>query len=436
VTCRRAPEKLSIVRSADGRERRVTPPNKSRHNRGRSSLRLPIIAAIMAVVPTYGSATSTLSPYATVDYQYNSNVFLRPSDSDPLAANGVTGLSDRVAEFIVGGTEDLSLSQDHLRLTAEAKRYEYDQFEVLDRYEYNFGVGLDWHLGPIVDGTVSYLQSHYMPSLADTLATQLELDTDRTVEAKVRVAIAARWTLELDPRWHELTAPLPEFPEFQLTESSAAVALKYLGISKLVAGVRVEYADGRYSGILQATKYHQTTTSLTAEYAVNGLSSFNARLGYTRRDTNLVAPDSSDGTLGGALGSLSDLSGEVGYHRHLTAKTSVDVRVFRDVDSYIAGANPELRTGGEVGINWDIDAKFTLGLHYSQSKDSIQGDLLIAAAVNRDDRLSRSAADLTYRIRRWLEIRAYASREKRDSNVDLANYTNNIVGINLTARLQ
>jgi hypothetical protein len=396
------------------------------------------VAVALAVAgPQTLRAAALLSAYAGVDEQSNSNVFARPSDNPPFAASGISGLSDRIVHYVAGGSGEYLWSRERLTVTADAARVDYNRFTMLNHNEYRLGGKLDWHLGAILDGSLSYQRSRSMAPLADTLATQLSLDTESTTEAHMRIALTPHWRLDLAPRVHDVDTPLPLFPNFRLRETAGVVAAEYLGIDKLTAGLRYEYIDGAFHEIVAATQYHQTSIQFTAQYALKGLSALDAQLGYTRRNSELSDAGAASGTggPGGAVGTTSSVTGSLGYQRKLTGKTSAVLHVFREVDSYVAGANSEIGTGAEVKLLWDPDVKLSVALGYRMADEAIKGNLAIANIFDRRDRLRNASLDLRYRLRPWLTLRPYAAYDQRSSNLTTGNYSATRVGIELTGRI-
>lgn len=393
-----------------------------------------MLASLLAAPPLL--AVTNISPYATVGIESNSNVFQRPDNLPPFAASGNTELGDTITDYFAGVKADFGLGLDDLKLYVEGRRYDYSRFTVLNHNEYKFGGDLTWHLGPIIDGTLSYSQSRIMEPLGDTLADVLELETDKTATGTARVLITPRWRFGVQPTWHEFDSPLPQFPQFGLRENSGAAALDYLGIEKLTAGLRVTYTDGSYHQIVAATKYHQTVAELTSDYAVTGWSAFTGRLGYTTRDSSLVNPADvgAFGGAGGVVGRTNAVTGSLGVRRQLSVKTKISLEVFRAVQSYAAGANSVIGTGGDLALTWDPDVKFSVALHYRMETDSIQGALVIANSfTNRTDHPRYGVLEVKYHVTDWLTLRPYYRRDQRTSNFDEANFTSNIVGIDLTA---
>jgi Putative beta-barrel porin 2 len=383
-----------------------------------------------------GFAATVWIPFATAGAEYNSNVFSVPSGMPPFASTGNTQLGDVISYLMGGVSTNTAWGADDLQLNLQGERFQYDHFTTLSHNEYRFGGKFEWHMGPVVDGTLSYVQARSMTPPADTLSDQLEIQVDRVATAIVRFLLSPQWRFDVSPRWHDLDSPLPGYPGFGLHETFGSGTLNYLGISKLTAGVRFEYGDGTYHGIVGATQYHQGTAGLTAEYAVTGFSSFNGQVGYTKRNSSFVNP--ADATVpevgGGAAGVTSALTGTLGFHRQLSVKTSLDLRVFREVDSYVAGANSEIGTGGSVAAIWSPDVKFDFSVRYQMETESIQGDLAAFNVTDRTDHVRSAGLDVRYHILRWLTLRPYYSRDQRTSNYLLANYTMNQEGLELVAR--
>lgn len=390
-------------------------------------------------------AATFVSPFALVGIEDNSNIFMRPSGEPPFAASGITALGDTIKDYEAGFDSEFDFGPDRLTLNGDGTRDDYNRFSFLDHTDYDFGGDLDWRLGPVVDGMASYRQSRYMAPFTDTLSTQLLLDTDRIAKAKVQVRVSPLWRIDVTPGLHQIDTPLPGFPGFRLSETTGTAELDYLGFGRLTAGLEYEYDHGRYAGIVGATKYDQRDMGLTARYKVNGLSTLNASAGYTRRDTEPNPIDSVPSPPGGrtvfagyagTIGTISSVTGSLSYERQLTGKTSASLSLFRRVDSYTAGANPEIGTGGSVGVRWKADPKFTVDLHYSLAREQVQGGLVVVNVVNRSDRTQAARVDVRYEAFSWLVVRPYFGWTRATSTFVLGNYSQTIVGIDVTGRLK
>lgn len=397
---------------------------------------LLVAAARPALAVTY------FSPFATLGYQHNSNVFMRPSSMPPFAAEGITALGDSIFDYEAGLGGEYDWGLNRLTLDAAATRYQYHRFSALSHYEYDFDGRLIWRLGPVIDGTANFRQSRYMAPFTDTLTTALLLDTERVADATVRILMTPQWRLDLTPRLHQFDTPLPGFPDFRLRETIGIAGLDYLGFGRLTAGLQFSYDHGRYEGIAGATRYQQREADLTSSYKLSGFSTFSASVGYTIRDSELNPADSvpiptgggAFAGYGGALGRTSGVTGSLSYQRQLTGKTSVTLSLFRSVNSYTAGANAEIGTGGEAGVTWRPDPKFTLNLNYGLRRDQIKGGIVITNFINRTDRAQTARFEVRYAARPWLTIRPYVNWDKATSTFTQGNYSALILGIDVIGR--
>jgi hypothetical protein len=392
-------------------------------------------AGLACVVSRPADAVTDYNPFAAIDVEHTSNVFSLP-DKQALAPGA--SFQDTITRYIVGGTAKFDWGPETLALDAQGSRQQYAQNSELSHYESKFGGKFGWQMSPILNGTLEYTQSRTISAPGDTLSQQLEIQTERVIQGVLRVMITPRWRFDVEPEWHQLDSPLPLYPEFGYEETSTAASINYLGIQKLTAGVRGSYLDGSFHHIVDATRYNQKTAELTSNYAVTGFTAFDLKLGYTWRDSSVINPADAatvNSGPGGTLGSAKAFTGSLGLTRHLSVKTGLSVKVFREVDSYAAGANPEISTGAEAALKYDPDFRFSFALRYRYAKESIQGTQVISDFTGRADRINEGELSVRYQILRWLSVRPYASRFTRSSNLQRASYNNTIVGIDFTAQL-
>ena len=415
----------------------------------RDCTRLAAAAAVALLISAArpALAASNFSPYATFGYEHDSNIFLAPSDAADLAPAGITGLGDSILDYKAGLSSEMDFGPDSFTLDGSATRDQYDRFSYLSHYEYLLDANLHWQLTRVVEATFLYDQSRYMPSFTYTLTTALLLDTDRMADVAVRVLVTPEWRLDLTPVVHEVTTPLPGFSDFKLVEKTGVVGIDYLGLGRLTAGLQFTDDIGRYEEIADATRYTQHEFDFTANYRVSGFSTFSANAGYTSRNSEVNPADSVPVPVGlgdvagyaGIVGKTSGATGSLTYARQITGKTSATLSIFRRVDSYIAGANPEIGTGGTVGLTWKADPKFTLGLTGGFTRDQIKGGLIEAeeaGAFNRTDNTKTAGFEVRYLALSWLTVRPYVSWAKASSSFALGNYSVTIFGIDVTGRLR
>jgi len=403
---------------------------------------LAAAGALLVAAAQPALAASGFHPCATVGYEHNSNVFMRPSSAPPFAAEGISALGDSTLNYEAGLGSELDWGADRFTLDASAKRDQYDRFSFLNHYEYLVDANLHWLSLGIVDGTLTYDQTHYLAPFTDTFTTALLLDTDRTAKAAVRILVTPQWRLDLTPELHQNDTPVPRFAGFKLHDTTGIAGLDYLGFGKLAAGLQFTYDKGRYEGIAAATRYQQREFDLTAHYKVGGFSTFSASAGYTSRNSEPNPVDSVPAPAGGgiaagfvgAAGRTSSSTGSLSYERQFTGKTRGTLSLFRRVDSYAGGANPEISTGGAVSVTWQADPKIRVNLDYGLTRDQIRGGLVVLAAGNRTDKTQTAKLEVHYDALSWLSARPYLTWSKATSTLTLGNYSGWILGVDVTAR--
>jgi hypothetical protein len=383
-----------------------------------------LCATGVAGTPVLAIAAGVLTPYAAEDIEHNTNVFdLNKNGGTPVGTNGPT-FADTFFETRVGIEGAYLIDQQRFFGTAEFRRFNYDNFSVLDHNEKLFDGGLKWKLARSVDGQVEYRHEQRMVQFQDLAAsTQLILETDKNATASVNVNLTPEWRLESLVKDHILSSPRTDVPGLSLHEDSIKEGLKYLGVANLAAGVEAEYLDGRYNHdpLALNPNYHQISVGVAATYVISGLTNFTGDLGYTRR---------ADPTNAG----LSGLTGSIGYQRSVTAKTTVNLLLSRALNTYLTTGGNEVDTSAAATVNYQATYKILVRAGYSYTNSKFPGTPDGAVTIDRVDHFKTANVDVTYQVLHWLSIRPYVRYRTRSSNVGLYSFDGNIVGVEFLAK--
>jgi hypothetical protein len=390
----------------------------------RHAYRLWLWVLMSVVASGIAHAGSTFLPYASEQYEHNSNVFALPNSAAAVAANGDPTLGDSNLRTVAGFDENYLWDRQRLYGTLEGRYIEYDHFGYLSHSEYLVKLGLDWKLFSDLDGTLLGSQERLMaPFASRDTQTQLAIDTDRHAIGKINLRIAPVWRLETSFDYHDLDAPIAGFPEYGLSETTSHAAIKYLGYSNLTYGISAEYVDGRYRNAPQVGTYDQTNFELTMTYAATGLSSFNGAVGHTQRDQ------------GQNQGNVSAVTGELGYTRKFSGKTSIHIDFTRAVNSYIGAGGSELDSMINVTLNYQPTFKTGLSFGFQEIWSDFTGQTVPGSDVlGRRDRSPAATLKLNYQATRWLLIQPYVNYQRRTSNDEFFSYSGTIVGIQVLAK--
>jgi len=388
----------------------------------RRALSLALFFSILAAETSYGG--SVFLPYASEQYEHNSNVFALPNSSAALAANGDPRLGDSDLKTVAGFEEDYVWDRQRLYSTLEGRYFRYDHLDELTHYEYLAKAGLDWKLFSAFDGTFLGSLERYMASFANRdTQTALAINLERHAIGKFNFHISSEWRLETSVDYHDLDAPIQGFPNYGLTETTGLVALKYLGFSNLTYGVSADYTDGKYRNAPLIGTYNQTDLDLTAAYAATGLSTFDGSVGHTERNQDLNQ------------GNVSAITGGLGYSRRFSGKTSIRVGYTRAVNSYIGAGGSELDSTLNAMFNYQATFKTGLAFGVSETWSKFTGQTIPGSDVlGRSDRSPAATFKLNYQATRWLLIQPYASYARRSSTIELYNYSGTVIGIEVLAK--
>lgn len=245
----------------------------SRFPTGSQLRRRRILGAMALLLPLPCVAQVGLAASATGQFEYNSNLF------DLQRGVSVTGYApDQRADtfYTYGSTIQLNDLWQHQRLfaTVSGSEFQYDHFTQLNHGEFRLDGGVDWVLGPSVDGTLSVLRSSTMESLYNllqsnnTVQAQLPLQTEQRETAKIGFLLNPDWSLEGTGYHRTLLEPLDGEPNLKLTETAEQADLRFIGTTGMTAAVSAGHSVGDYTGAVgnDNPSYQQTGFHLNMSY--------------------------------------------------------------------------------------------------------------------------------------------------------------------------
>jgi hypothetical protein len=390
----------------------------------RAGIYVGLILAFMTA-PNTVFAQLNMDPYATAHIEHDSNVFLVPNSEFQIMERGFSELGDTDAKAVAGLNGVYLWSLQSLTANFEVRRLDYEHFTDLDHNEYLGDLRFDWKLGSVLDGLLHVRQERSAPSFANNDSTGLTLNTARNADAKVDLKITPDWRLEAGADYSKLEAPLQFYPEFVDREVGTQLGIKYLGVANLSYGLVYQHIDGDYYNAPEVGPYTQNSAELKLNYAVSGLGKLNAGIGYTRRDQS------------GDEGTVSGVTGELGYNRQLTGKTVLDLQLTRAVNSYVAAGGSEIDTVASVGVTWQATYKVGVSVNGSYTHSTFIGQAIPNSVANgRVDHDRAASLSVKYQALRKLQLRAYLNSQTRSSVIDEFDFSDTIVGIEASWHLR
>lgn len=389
------------------------------------ALRLAGLVLLTIFASAAAHAQTTFLPYVSTQYEHNNNVFYLPNSAAAIANNGDPTLGDSNLKTVAGTDINFLWNRQRFYSTLEARYVDYDHFGYLSHSEYMAKAGLDWKLLSAYDGTFLGSIERVMAQFAqrDT-QTQLAVNLDRHAIGRFNYRITPDWRLETNLDYHNLESPIQGFAAYGLTETTGRAAVKYAGFSNLTYGFSAEYLDGKYRNAPTPGTYNQTNLDLTMAYTASGLSSFNGAIGHTQRNQ------------GQNQGNVSALTGDLGYTRRLSGKTSIHADLARAVNSYIGAGGSEIDSTASVQLSYQPTFKTSMTLGYQYIWSKFVGQTIPGSDVlGRKDRTPGATFKLSYQALRWLQIQPYATYQRRSSNEQIFNFSSSIIGIQILAKV-
>jgi len=395
---------------------------------GRVPFRLPsllpaslLLAWLLMILPRVGAAQALLDPYASVDVDHDTNVFRVQNSTVSDLLYGTRNPGDTDEKYTVGMSGTYQWSLQKFSETLEVRRFDYDRFTDLDRYEYLANLELDWRLSRLIDGVLQYHDERVAASFANNDSFNLEIDTDRNATAKVNFELSPDWRLETGANDHVLHAPLQNYSGFVEHETGTHLGLTYLGFANLTYGLAVDHISGDYQDAPDVGPYSQTAAVLKLHYLISGLTNLNGAVGYTRRDQTGVP-------------NLSEMTGDISYTRQLTGKTALVLDLARGVNGYLASGGLEVDTTGTVALTWKATYKLTVDARAGYTHSAFLGSVIPGTTTEgRLDHSPVAQLNIIYMALRQLEIKAFVVSQYRASTDQVYDYNDTTYGIQALA---
>jgi hypothetical protein len=377
------------------------------------------LLGVAALAPAGAIAQDVLMPYVGMEYEYTTNVFALPSEEQAQLQNGEDKLDDSMLFGIVGAALDYRFGRQRLRAEAEGRYEQFLHFDQLKHSEYRYGAALDWRASDVLDGNVGFGQQRQMPSFVERPgSSELNLETEQHAFAGANVQINPTWRLETGVTARQLDSPLPDAPEFELSEEAGRAALNYLGAQSLTLGTYFEYIAGEFIGIPNAREYTQETWGFSASYGVPKLYGLGVEVGFTDRQ------DKESGLEG-----VSGPTGRISYRRQISGKTLVGVNAFREIHSDALEGGFVDDYGLEAGIATQATGKSEVGLAWQFRRSKFQNALDPERDEGRKDRMHTILARWDWEATRSLHVRTHLGYQTRDSNLPLFRFDGVVFGV-------
>ncbi len=363
---------------------------------------------------------------------HDSNLFRLSDSTNPQTAIGTDDKSGNVARVGVGLKANLPVSRQRLLIDASVDDYKYEHFGLLDHVAYRAGATWKWQLERQWSGEVGYNRQHYLASLAELQAAVKDMITVDHAFANAGYLLTPRWRIRGGLDWFKYNHGDATRTTLDNRTTSATAGLDYLTPAGNSVGGQVKYTKGEYpnrefvAGSFVDNEYDETETSAVAHWMVTGKSTFDGRLGYTRRTHSQLSQRD-----------FSGVTGRLNYDWTPGAKTLLNFALWREIRSIEdLSASYVLSRGASFGPSWAPTSKLVLQAKLVHEKRDFEGDpgFVLLAGPQREDTFRGLRLAAGYAPRRNIELAIAVERGERDSNILGRDYNYNAVSANAKLR--
>lgn len=378
--------------------------------------RTALAAALWAAAsPAWALWGDKLEIFAQENITYDSNVFRLPAASDPCVSIGSCAKDDTVFTTSLGAVLDVPYSLQRFQGAFTWYDARYRRFEDLDHQGHIARAAWLWSVTPRITGELSYADEKGLASFANIQGRRPDMVTQRMALASAAWMVVPSWRLHAAANWAEArhTGGL-RVNDIELEALEAGIS--YVTAQENRLGVAVRAEEGRnpsdfvVGGIPFNNEYEQKSVGVQGRWVVSGLSRFDGRLDYTRREYDRF----SERNYSGPTFNLTHTYTPTGK---LTIATTAqrDVAPLEDVTASFV-----LVTGITVRPDWAITEKMSLRGHFAYSRWEYFG--VQPLFVGYEHRVKYASVTLMWRPTLRIAISGTLGTERRTSSLSNADY--------------
>ncbi|MBX9716870.1 MAG: hypothetical protein K2X42_09775 [Burkholderiaceae bacterium] len=383
----------------------------------RSLLSTLSIMTMVLVLPWSGSAQADANPYyigASTSVAYDSNVFRLPQ-----------AVSDTIYSLGLVAGVDQTIGRQRLYANGILSDTRFVDQKQINYTRYSFLGGIDWQTVYSLSGTLSYSSKQNLYSFGGTNTIQ---STAKNLERQDEVILTGRYggasllSLDTSLTHRKLRYSDPTYRFNALEQDSASVGLTYRPRASLTLGSALRYTQGTYALSQDFDRYD---LDLTGYWIPTGLSTFNARLSFSKRKSR-----AADSEL-----DFSGTTGQLNWTYQPTGKLSISTSFSRDSGAESSFIDVGEQQIGGPGDNSVLTNSLAVSPIYAlTSKIQLNANLrlvrrsLARSGLSGKDTVRSGSLGFNYTVMRNAKLGCDFRRETRNASGDLSfDYRGNLV---------
>ncbi len=400
-------------------------------NRYKPALLASILASLFSS-SAFALEGDTFRPFVSFSQYYDDNLF-RLADKEPIVLNrrvlvGPQADSYNVLNF--GTNIDWRIKRQQLVARIAKSMVRYSKFDSLNNDGSDYLAQWNWQLGNHWNGLIGATQTQSQSSFTDLNAT-IALNNQRTVRNAFGTA---NW--QFHPRWqvggavNKVEAINSDVTQLSNDFEEQAEELNLTWSTPKGSSVRTQlriakaaYPNTQFAAIDNG--YSQQEINVFTVWPYSGLTRFQSRIGYQKRQHNsLSARD------------FSGFTGRASVDYYATGKTAYSLSVYRELGAVSTiSSSYRVTTGFSLNGLLNMTSKLSLNAALSRETDDFKGDagIYTFSFPVRQDKTQSASLGLNYQPLRSAVIGLGAQTGRRVSNdvINQSSYKFNTIFANV-----
>ena len=374
-----------------------------------------LAVTLSAAFPSWALLDDKLEVFAQENVTYDSNVFRLPGASDPCISISSCAKDDTIFTTGLGFALDVPYSLQRFQLGYTFLDVRYRRFDDLDHEGHVGRAAWLWSFTPHVTGELSYEDEKGLASFANIQGRRPDMVTRRMALANAAWMVLPSWRLHGAANWGEArhTGEL-RVNDIELEALEAGISYVTAQENRLGVAARVE--EGRnpndlvVAGLPFNNEYEQKSVGIQGRWVISGLSRFDGRLDYTKREYERF----TDRNYSGATFNLTHTYTPTGK---LTIATVAqrDVAPLEDITASFV-----LVTGITIRPDWAVTEKINVRGHFAYARWEYFG--VAPFAADYEHRVKTAGVTVMWRPTRRIALSGGVAREERSSSLTNADY--------------
>jgi exopolysaccharide biosynthesis operon protein EpsL len=364
-----------------------------------------------------------LTPYISLAYTWDNNLFRLPDGANPLSYNGHDQRSDQIRSIDLGVTFDKVYEQQRFTVRVDLDQNHFSTYTYLDYTAKNGSAIWSWVFTPDITGHVLVNRTESLNSFADftaltTFQRNINVIENRRIDADWRFSGQLHTGAALYEVTQTNTVPAYAFENvriysFEPNLSLVSVAGNSVELYGRVA--RGDYLDQQLSSFNQTDDtFTEREGGVRVTYAVDGQTSLFGQLGELARQN----PHYGDRNFSGLVGVLN-------WNWIFSAKTSGQVQLSRSIGSYVSETSSYVITNRlAIGPTWAATEKTSFSVALRETDYDFRASL-VPTELRRDHNTGILFSAAWQPVREVM-LTATANKSKRNSNLPGLQYSDNL----------